>query len=50
MWELQVMRNGFTFRYDNQVWLVIGKGAHDGFYRCINPQGKIRQFNRHASR
>ena len=42
------MENGYTFKYDNQVWLVIGNGAYDGFYRCINPRGEIRQFNRHV--
>ena len=42
------MNKGVTFKYDNQVWLVIGEGAYDGFYRCINPHGKIRQFNKYA--
>ena len=43
------MQNGVTFKYDDQVWLVIGKGAYDGFYRCINPHGQIRQFNKHVN-
>ena len=43
------MNKGVTFKYDNQVWLVIGEGAYDGFYRCINPKGQIRQFNKHVS-
>jgi hypothetical protein len=42
------MNKGVTFKYDNQVWLVIGNGVYDGFYRCINPQGEIRQFNKYA--
>lgn len=42
------MESGATFRYDNQVWLVIGNGAYSGFYRCINPHGEIRQFNKNV--
>lgn len=42
------MESGYTFKYDNQVWLVIGNGAYSGFYRCINPRGEIRQFNKHV--
>jgi len=43
------MQSGVAFKYDNQVWLVIGEGAYDGFYRCINPHGEIRQFNKNVS-
>ena len=42
------MNKGVTFKYNNQVWLVIGNGAYSGFYRCINPLGEIRQFNKHV--
>jgi len=43
------MNKGVTFKHDGQVWLVIGEGAYDGFYRCINPHGEIRQFNKHVN-
>ena len=42
------MKNGITFKHDKQIWLVIGKGVYDGFYRCMNPHGDIRQFNKNV--
>lgn len=43
------MKKGHVFKYDKQVWIVIGEGLYSGFYRCMNPHGEIRQFNKHVS-
>ena len=40
------MKKGQVFKYDKQVWIVIGPGVYGGFYRCMNPHGEIRQFNK----
>ena len=43
------MNKGVTFKHDGHVWLVIGEGAYDGFYRCIAPSGEVRQFNKYIA-
>lgn len=43
------MKKGQVFKYDKTVWMVIGEGVYSGFYRCMCPQGTIRQFNSDVS-
>lgn len=43
------MKRGQVFKYDKTVWMVIGEGVYSGFYRCMCPQGTIRQFNKDVS-
>ena len=38
-----------SFYYYKTVWMVIGEGMYSGFYRCMNPEGTIRQFNKDVS-
>lgn len=37
---------GKSFKYDKQVWLVIGEPTFfAGYYKCISPKSEIKHIN-----
>ena len=37
---------GRTFKYDDQVWLVVGKPViFPGYYKCMSPKSEVKYIN-----